>query len=202
MGRCWFLTPLVLFVLLGCAPLQPIDSGRPVELSSEQGLLIVDIDTELPIRLLRMTSASPLRDIEQGRHVWMVRLRAGDYRWRELRIDRSGIRGPPVRYEIPRDEEYDFSVEAGKINYPGQLSIRRARVTYGYWGPDLIIRNRNRLGMALRALRATHEQRLHEHPLTRSGRSEDLFLEYYLEAIGGPGLGMGEGGGDQETEAQ
>ncbi len=139
-GRCRFLTLLVAFVLLGCAPLQPIDPGQPVELSSKQGLLIVDIDTELPIRLLLMDSGYALRDIEQGRQVWMVRLRAGEYRWRELRIDRSGTRGSAVRYTIRRDEEYDFSVEAGKINYPGQLSIRRARGGVGARaenGPEL-----------------------------------------------------------------
>ena len=187
--------PLVLLVVPGCSTLQPIDPGQGVELSSEQGLLIVDIDTQLPIRLLRMNSGSTLRDIEQGHHVWMVRLRAGDYHWSELQIDRSGMTGFP-RYTILRDEEYDFSVQAGKINYPGQLSIRRA---WGLWGRELQIRNHNRLGMALRALRETHEERLGEYPLTRSGLREDLFLAYYLETIGGLGLGTGEG--DPESEA-
>jgi hypothetical protein len=53
--------------------------------------------------------------------------------------------------------------------------------------------------MALRALRETHEERLREYPLTRSGLREDLFLAYYLETIGGLGLGTGEG--DPESEA-
>ena len=116
-GRCRFLTLLVAFVLLGCAPLQPIDPGQPVELSSKQGLLIVDIDTELPIRLLLMDSGYALRDIEQGRQVWMVRLRAGEYRWRELRIDRSGTRGAP---------QFDIRFAAMKSTIS---PLRRARST-------------------------------------------------------------------------
>jgi hypothetical protein len=179
MLSAWVIVPGLAIFLGACAAPSPIDPKDPIELSGREGLLIVDIDSEVPIRLLR-TNSIGLADIEQGRHVWMVRIKAGHYRWRALELEVGGG-GRPWRYEIADDESFRFSVEPGVINYPGQLIIRRRRGLARVWPPALLFRTTNHSGMALRTLGRTHANILQEYSLVHSGPGGDLFLDYYSE---------------------
>jgi hypothetical protein len=166
---------------MACAPVVPIDPERPIELSGREGLLIVDIDSAFPIRLLR-TNSIGFADIEEGRHVWMVRLKAGRYRWRAVELE-AGRSGGVWRYKIEDHEDFRFSVEPGVINYPGQFVVRRHRGLVRRWPPYLLFRTANHSGMALRALGRTHASVLEEYSLVHSGVGGDRFLEYYSKVI-------------------
>lgn len=175
---------------LSCAVMQPLGPCEPVELSDRQGLLILDIESDTAVETLWISSSHPLPVVQAGRQVWVVRLRAGSYRWRELHIE-NVFGGRPFRYELPGDDEYAFRVEEGQLNYPGQLTIRRLQYprisvrTSGlwYWGPRLVIRNRNRAGSTLRELRKTHPRLLRTHPIHYSGLTGDLFLDHFREVM-------------------
>lgn len=185
----------------GCAVMQPLAPGEDVQLSDKQGLLILDIESDTAIESLWISRSHPLPTIQQGRQVWIVRLEAGQYRWRKLYIDNL-FGGRSLRYELPDDDEYVFRVEAGKINYPGQLTIHRVRGFrmdgLGLWGPELVIRNRNRAGSTLRELRKTHPMLLRTHPLNYSGSTGDQFLQFFAESMRrldvdpGPAAGTGD----------
>jgi hypothetical protein len=166
--------------------MQPLGPCEAVQLSDKQGLLILDIESDTAIETLWISTSHPLPVVQPGRQVWVVRLRAGLYRWRELYIENL-FGGRSFRYELPEDDEYAFRVEAGRLNYPGQLTILRVRHPRmsgsWYWGPELVIRNRNRAGSTLRELRKTHPLLLRTHPVHYSGSTEDLFLDHFTEAM-------------------
>jgi len=168
--------PLALIMLVGCATFERVDPELPVDLSGDWGLLIVDVDTEVPLQLLQ-TASFTIRDVEVGRQVWMARVRVGEYRWRALEVG-SG-RHSYLRFKLEDDEEFRFNVEPGKINYPGQITVRRYRNGGGGDSRRLFIRNRNHAGMSLKTLRKTHTSLLQMHPITYSGSSGDRFLDYY-----------------------
>ena len=59
--------------------------------------------------------------IQEGEHVWIVRARAGHYRWRSVHFDAQA--GNAEVY-WPDEDEFRFEVVAGNFNYAGALIIR------------------------------------------------------------------------------
>ena len=169
---------LVLVGVLGCATLiVPIDASGPIELAPDEALLIIHIDTDVALKNLVLNNHSVAQSLGKGRHVWMVRIREGSYRWQRVEVG-SG-RHLNLRFELEPDEELRFKVEAGKVNYPGELMIRSG--TLSRWGDGaLIVRNRNHSAMAVRELRGSYDSILRSFPLHYAGLSGDGFLEYYM----------------------
>jgi len=165
---------------LGCAvpPIVPIDASHPAELAPNEGLLILHIDTEIPLKRLILSGRTITRSLAKGRHVWIARAPEGIYRWEMIEIENERHRR--LKYELEPDEELTFEVEAGKINYPGELSIRPG--SQSWWGNrTLIVRNRNHSAMAVRELKDSYESILRSLPLHYAGSSGDGFLEYYTQ---------------------
>jgi len=167
--------------LTACTTFRPIDPDQSFRLSLREGLLVLDIDTEISLEIAR-TSLGRLEDVEKGRHVRIFRVSSGRHSWREIRIDAPGPGRAYYRYMIDRDPEFEFEIEAGKLNYPGQFVVRR------YRGPSrfsntLLIRNVNRAGMTLRALRKSFSSILQKFKLVYAGESEDGFLEHYSRVV-------------------
>ena len=173
-----FFPALILSGILGCAaPLVvPIDAGGPIELTPNQALLIIHVDTDIALENLFLNYSSVAKSLGKGRHVWMTRVTEGHYRWRKIEIGKN----PRDRsnYLLDPDEEFSFEVRAGKINYPGELMIRSGALSR--WGKgDLIVRNRNHSAMAVRELRDSYDSIVRSFPLHYAGFSDDGFLEYY-----------------------
>jgi len=108
----------------------------------------------------------------------MVRVREGRYRWKQVEIG-SQPRNR-MKYLLESDDELIFDVEAGKINYPGELVIRSGGLSRWAVGP-LNDRNRNHSAMAVRELRDSYGPLLRAFPLHYAGLSGDGFLEYYMK---------------------
>jgi hypothetical protein len=170
---------LVLSEISGCAvsAILPIDASAPIELAPNEALLIVHIDTDVALESLILNNRPVARSLGKGRHVWMVRVPEGSYRWKRVEIG-SGRRRNPW-FELESDEELRFEVKAGKINYPGELAIRSGPLSWGDNG-TLIVRNRNHSAMAVRELRGPYDAVLRSFPLHYAGLSGDGFLEYYM----------------------
>ncbi len=170
---------LILVGIFGCAmPLVvPIDASGPIELAPNEALLIIHIDTDIALEKLVLNNRPVAQSLGKGRHVWMVRVPEGSYRWK--RIESGNPLRNRLKYMLESDEELGFEVEAGKINYPGELAIRSG--TMSRWGVGtLIVRNRNHSAMAVRELRGSYDSILRSFPLHYAGLSGDGFLEYYM----------------------
>jgi hypothetical protein len=202
----FFLFPLLILVgALGCAVsrIVPIDASGPIELTPGEALLIIHIDTEVALESLVLNSRPIAWSLGKGRHIWMIRVREGRYRWKRIEIRNDRPRR--LKYQLERDEELGFEVKAGKINYPGELSIRPGSPSR-WSGETLIVRNRNHSAMAVRELRGAYDALLRSFPLHYAGASGDGFLEFYAEksvvtATESNGLAQRKGRVDSQSEA-
>lgn len=174
------LPTLFLVGTLGCAAslIVPIDASGPVELAPNEALLIVHIDTEVALARVILNNRSVARSLAEGRHVWMVRVPVGSYSWKRIEIGNQ-LRHR-VKYRLDPDEEMSFEVEAGKINYPGELVIRSSPLS-SWQDIILIVRNRNHSAKAVRDLRGSYDALLSSLPLHYAGSSGDGFLAYYMK---------------------
>lgn len=174
-----FFPSLTLVAVLGCAaPLVvPINASGPIELASNEALLIIHIDTDIALESVVLNNRSVAQSLSKGRHVWMVRVREGSYRWQRIEIGK--LLRNRLKFQLEADDELRFEVKAGKINYPGELAIRSGALSR--WGNEtLIVRNRNHSAMAVRELRESYDSILRSFPLHYAGLSGDGFLEYYM----------------------
>ncbi len=91
--------------------------------------------------------------LPKGQHLWILRLPARRYAW--YRIDLGSQAGVDEEYLVSHDglsdeNEFEFDVLPGIINYPGELIIRTDaffRSSGKVW-----VRNRNHSAMAIRRL--------------------------------------------------
>jgi dienelactone hydrolase len=173
---------LLAAILLGSsacamAPLQPVVPGVRVELAEDEGLVVVQIDTEVPLEQVSLDRAVVSGALPSGSHIWLVRLATGRYRWKRVAFgSRAGV--AQVYAFEPGDADLRFDVEAGKINYPGELVIRAHPIFRSARG-GIYIRNRNHSAMAVRALRRIAPDVLSAFPLRHAGPRGDGFLDYY-----------------------
>ncbi|MFO0690130.1 MAG: hypothetical protein U0900_15640 [Myxococcota bacterium] len=77
---------LVLSALACAGPPLAVPRGEAPSLSADQGFLVVHIDTELGIERLFADSLEVARDLPAGRHIWVIPVSAGSYRWSGVRF--------------------------------------------------------------------------------------------------------------------
>src|SRR5262249_54706093 len=112
----------------GCVTARPIPAGTVPTLGPDEGILVVDVETAVPIERLLLSGATAAEHLEPGHALRTIVVRSGEYRWSGLRIHGAyGI----VRYRVDRDEEWTLRVVAGRINYPGTLVIHKRRNAIG-----------------------------------------------------------------------
>ena len=196
--------------LRGASGLEIVPGDVPPHLEGEDALLVVHVDSDASIASLEAGGKLVAADLKTGRFIWLVRIPAGRYSWTEVGIaprvpEKPTVRGCPrnrvagidPRRDLVgvRDAEFEFEVEKGKINYPGELILRVQYEPFCNMAQWLTLRNRNHSAMALQALTKTHAAVLDALPIRYAGASGDGFLDYYsrLTARGGA-----EPGGERE----
>ena len=176
----WRPAILAALLVIGCAPaIQPLGPARPLALREGEGLLVLHVDSDIPIAALELNRGTGAHAIQAGHHVWLVRAREGDYRWVMLRLGHEAGREDHI--EIEKEDEFAFEVKSGAINYPGALIVRSHRASRSVTG-YVRIRNRNHAAMAIRMLRQDDASILDAYPLRYAGPTPDGFLEHYTEA--------------------
>ena len=173
---------LVILFATGCASTHfiQVEPNTPIELERDEGLLVLQIDTEVPIRRLVFTGLWISEPIPAGNHFWVARVPPGRKSW--VAVHTNPNSWTSGRYTIrrssyPRKGELDFSIEPGKINYVGALIVGDA--SFDGRTSWLSIRIRNHAAMALRALERDYADLLDRYPLRTAGTSGDRFLEFY-----------------------
>lgn len=112
-----WLTASFLALLLGVPAAYALDTDKP--LGDGEGWLVVIVDNSASISSIRLDGPGLLGDdvvknLGSGRNLRVVRAKAGNYRWSMLtRVDGY--------LKIPRDAQFEFTVAAGKLNYPGDF---------------------------------------------------------------------------------
>ncbi len=187
---------LLLGVAAGCAGsiknAEVILPGAPVVLGDHEGLLIIQIDTDVPLEQVLFTRGTVASALPKGKHLWIIRAPVGLYEWQ--RIDLGSQAGVAESHftrdvELSNENEFEFEVLSGTINYPGELIVRTddfSRSSGRVW-----IRNRNRSAMAIRRLSRTHTELLDAFPIRHVGWSEDGFLEFYTHKRRSMASGIG-----------
>ena len=180
-------------LLASCATgIRPLDSSAVVTLGSNEGFLILHVDTDVPIAGIELNGETIASGIAVGHYVWLVRAIAGSYRFTALqfinlpghqRRERSdtneNIRfrstGRIKRHQklyLTSDDEFRFEVERGSVNYGGALVVRGTR-------ERIDVSSRNHVAMAIRMLSDRDAEVVASHPLRYGRLSEDGFLDYY-----------------------
>lgn len=115
---------------LVCTPLQArlhhVKPGQMPELEAGEGLLVVGVDANMPISRVKVRKddavfgGGDMKDLPEGRSLRLYALPAGRYEWAQLKPFSN------FAYDLRDEPEFEFVVEAGRINYAGDLQFRAA----------------------------------------------------------------------------
>jgi hypothetical protein len=159
----------------GCASLVPIEEDQTITLAPDEGVLIVDIVSNIHLDWLRSESLR-IDSISPGHTVRLYIAPEGEYEWSTAR----GRLGPyGTRYNFHDDPSLHFTVKAGHINYPGRL-VFRDRFGSNYFEARTI----NRSAEIANLLESTWPRLLASYPLQYSGFIRDDFLTEYQKLLG------------------
>lgn len=178
--------------LLGCGATRGIDvvsRGPGFQPSPDRGLMIVQIDSDIPLKRVMIDDYALCEGVAKGKHFWVVEMPAGKHSWRGLETGANA--GVAAWYQfkgrwsgphnfIKPDEEYDFEIVAGQINYPGSLIVR-SDVMRRSSVADLNVRVRNHSAMATRKLRQEYPELFGAYRIRYAGVRGDTFLEHWEE---------------------
>jgi acetyl esterase/lipase len=184
-GVSSFVAFAAVLAFLGCAsgPPTPVPGGGGEPLSSDEGYLVIHVDTDVAIERIAAGGQDFVRNLQPGRHLWLVRAKAGRARWTSVKLTPQPSNSGPIRpkaFSVLNEKEFEFEVEAGAVNYPGDLVIRLADPDAGIMA-GISVRNRNHSAMAVRKLAKTHSGLLAAHPIRYAGSSGDEFLQFYTK---------------------
>lgn len=177
----WLLLAAALALPATAAAITRVDDGDPVALRPDEGLLVLSIDTDINIDRVqfrdvarRFTSGTSINRPRKGQTFRLFRVRAGEYQWsRATLLDLYSYRS---WVDFTGNAEFRFKVEAGRINYPGDLILRTNEV--GRVGTHLA----NRSLPVLDWLRGAHPQAWASLPFAYAGEYPDPFPEAYRKA--------------------
>jgi len=181
---------LALALVLGCAKPRPIAEGVVPTLAPDEGILVVDVETDAPIERLAMNGIVVAERLAPGHHLALLVVGAGSYRWTAIQV--PGVLGS-VRFYIRRDDEWSFRVEPGRINYAGRILVIRRRPGLGPY--QMHARNLNRSAMAWLELERRRPELVGRYALAYTGPVEDAFLEK-LSTLRAARAAPGPGGGE------
>jgi len=172
-------TATALCIALGCTTARPILPGVDPGLRDGEGLLVLDLVTDVSISRLDCSGVLAAHNLPPGEHLVLLAIRAGSYRW-----NRVGFGGPQgtLLVDFGRKEPWSFRVEAGRISYPGQLVFRGAELLWTEHRMEA--RSINRSAMVFQRLRKLYPELLARYPIRYTGRRRDDFLERYTEILG------------------
>ena len=103
---------VILFAVLpmawGCVAVRPIESGKTLALARDEGILVVHINSAIPIEKLGFSSATAGSNLPAGEHFYLLGVTAGKYRWRDVVIPASKGK---VHFVMAREDAWSFRVE-------------------------------------------------------------------------------------------
>jgi len=170
MTRLVLILALALAFSPGCVPPRPIVVGEIPTLSPDEGILVLDVESDVPIERLALNGVPAVEHLEAGHQLALLVVEAGSYRWTAIQI--PGASGS-ARFRIRREDEWTFHVEAGRINYPGTILVSHRS---GLGSIQLYAGNLNRSAMTWVELKRRFPQLVERYVVIYSGPAKDGFL--------------------------
>jgi hypothetical protein len=157
-----------------------LDPGKPIKIQDGNGILALDVEalafaTSVHIqRVGSLFGGTTLTRLGGSSHVRLVELAPGEYRLSRIDLFRGGsyLRVP----DLPR---YRFKIEAGVINYPGDVEV--AVTERGLYGFHTV----NRSARMMAELDRAHPGADARYPLRYQGAFPDTFPEFARHELGG-----------------
>jgi hypothetical protein len=172
---------LGLLIALGCANARLISADRTLTLGRNQGILIVHVDSDFPIRKLRFGGRYEVAThISPGEYLVMAVVPAGEYHWTTIEV--PGGYGRYYRFRIKQEADWSFVVKPGVINYPGQVFVKGNKDTLDARG-IMHAWTENRSAIILEKLRENYPKLLARHPLEYARMERDDYLEIYQALV-------------------
>jgi hypothetical protein len=177
---------LLLVGTAGCAKLvTPLPPDRPVAIEPGQGILVVETDTNAPLELLELAGPAgsgfkqQIEDLPSGRHIHLVALSEGEYRWDRVEMEGTVYQGRsyPIRWNLAANEHMRVTVQAGTVNYPGMLVLFRSKRSY------LSAFTIDRSGELVSRIEQEYPDLLSRYPMRYVGRGRDDFIRFYQESL-------------------
>ncbi len=169
-----------------CAGVREVQPGEDLQLPADSGLLLVAVDSDVPLQSLRIKrngalfDAQSLKDMDKGRTTRLYVAPAGRYRWDAVRKSRWPI-------DLGDNEEYSFEVRPGVLNYPGDLIYRDIDEF------NAMVHVANRGLLAMDWMDRVHPALSGRHLLTYMGHYPDPFPAFYREQADRAGAQVGHG---------
>jgi hypothetical protein len=171
MARPRLVAVLALALASGCVSSRPIAPGEIPTLAADEGILVLDVESAVPVERLALNGVVVAEFLEPGRRLALLVVGAGSYRWTSIQI--PGAFGS-LRFRMRREDEWTFRVEPGRINYIGRLEVEERRSGLG--PVQLLGRNVNRSAMAWVELKKRFPLVVERYPVVYSGPAKDEFL--------------------------
>lgn len=172
----WAFIGLCALSLAAQARIKAVDPGELPELAPDEGLVVVAVDSNVPLHDVRfikdgkVLGSGVMKHLEAGRSFGLYVASAGVYEWREVELFFGW------KYKLSDDPEFTFKVEPGKITYPGDLLFRPSAA----WTANVSVSNRGLA--AIDWLQAQHPTLYARYPLVYSGHYPDPFPAFYRQA--------------------
>lgn len=204
-GSSCFVAISILGCLLATTPAlaDDIDEVLNTPLKADEGILVIAVDSEFAFRALRIKRDGELVgnlyaiDAPAGKSLYMVVVPKGHYEWKEIlqgvhNFQRGTVLVSSTKYH------YDFDVQAGKVNYPGDFvistnqgeALTNALKIVGIKYAEVGLRDiryytelRDRLGTVLGQLSPEQHQAIDRLGFIYVGPGSDSFNNYYHSAI-------------------
>ena len=152
-------------------------SGEKSELASDEGYLLLSLESDVKIDNLIIKSMSfgnnfKIKNIASGENFALIKLKKGNYYWA---VFFYYFKGGNVRYNYNRTQ-YNFTIEPGVINYPGtwssQLKFTERRRAYQTFTTI------NKAAYELKKLRKAHSHIFTKYPFKFQGLIKDNYSSF------------------------
>jgi len=155
-------------------------TGATIDLHQGSGLLAVEVDSVGPISTVRieqvgsMFGGRTLNRLQSGSNVRLIELPAGEYRW--ARVD---FADQATRQAVRDEARFRFRVEAGVINYAGDLCVTPVANSRRH-----LVTVTNRAARMLVHLDGEFPGARRRYPMRYQGPFPDRFLPFAADELG------------------
>ncbi len=169
------LAALFLALLLSVPAAYALDTDEP--LAEGEGWLAVLIDNDADVSSVRFDGPGLfgdglVKDLGDGRNVRVLRAKAGKYRWSMLNRPSPHRNLAGEYFNVRRDAQYEFTVEAGKLNYPGNFIVKSTGLR------SIVFYRSNRALQAMMGLDHTFPGLRGRYPWRNDFNAPDPFEEF------------------------
>lgn len=173
-----FPAAILITLLSGCVSVKDDASRPPETLVPGQGMVVLVIDSDVSFQRLKFKRPGDVfetvaaMDVPSGRSVRFISLPPGSYYWDRIEFETSYNFSHYVDFN-DGSENLTFTVQAGKISYPGDLLIHRAS------SGNYAVKELDHAAMVLSDINEQEKDLIAKYGIAYTGKGRDKFYEYY-----------------------